>query len=171
MPPQACNVFPDDGHDRLGAHPDDEAEQAHAFCPTPPAAVGKATISATSFAGSDGGGTSLALGLPKQHRRWSRTLRHFSSVRHMSILFDDARLSTRPHGRWTIGLWLSVVLHAIVVVVLIDTPIRSSENPPAPGKRSTLVFNMPATALVKSPPAPFVAPRIPAPPAPPVAMR
>jgi TonB family protein len=89
----------------------------------------------------------------------------------MSILFDDARLSTRPHGRWTIGLWLSVVLHAIVVVVLIVTPIRASENPPAPGKRSTLVFIMPATALVKSPPAPFVAPRLPAPPAPPRPMR
>ena len=55
----------------------------------------------------------------------------------MSILFDDARLSTRPHGRWTTGLWLSVVLHAIVVVVLIVVPIRASEKPSAPSKRST----------------------------------
>jgi hypothetical protein len=37
----------------------------------------------------------------------------------MSILFDDARLSTRPHGRWTTGLWLSVGLHAIAAVVLV----------------------------------------------------
>ena len=36
----------------------------------------------------------------------------------MSILFDDARLSTRPHGRWTTGLSLSVVLHATVVAVV-----------------------------------------------------
>ena len=63
----------------------------------------------------------------------------------MSILFDDARLSTRPHGRWTTGLWLSVVLHAIVVVVLIVVPIGASERPPAPSTRSSLVFVMPAT--------------------------
>src|SRR6185503_7154309 len=67
--------------------------------------------------------------LPKQHCRWSSTLRHFSSVRHMSILFDDAQLSTRPRGHSTIGLWLSVVLHvAILVVVLIVVPIRASEK-------------------------------------------
>ena len=66
----------------------------------------------------------------------------------MSILFEDARLSTRSHGRWTTGLWLSVVLHAIVVVVLIVVPIRASEEPSAPSKRSTLVFVIPATQLV-----------------------
>jgi periplasmic protein TonB len=81
----------------------------------------------------------------------------------MSILFDDARLSTRPHGRWTTGLWLSVVLHAIVVVVLIVVPIRASETPSAPSMRSTMVFILPATELVKLPSAPVVAPRLPAP--------
>jgi TonB family protein len=85
----------------------------------------------------------------------------------MSILFDDAQLSTRPHGRWTTGLWLSVVLHAIVVVVLIVVPIRASEKPPAPRTPSRLVFVMPATSLVKLPSTPLVAPRLPAPPAPP----
>jgi TonB family protein len=85
----------------------------------------------------------------------------------MSILFDDARMSTRPHGRWTTGLWLSVGLHAIVVVVLIVVPIRASETPSAPSPRSKMVFVMPATALVKLPPAPVVAPRPPARPAPP----
>jgi TonB family protein len=89
----------------------------------------------------------------------------------MSILFDDARLSTRPHGRWTTGLWLSVVLHAIVAVVLIVVPIRASENPSAPSMRSTTVFILPATKLVKLPSAPLVAPRLPAPPTPPRPMR
>jgi TonB family protein len=84
----------------------------------------------------------------------------------MSILFDDARLSTSPHGRWTTGLWLSVVLHALVVVVLIVVPIGASEKPSAPSKRSTLVFAMPATELVTLPSAPLMAPRLPAPPAP-----
>ena len=89
----------------------------------------------------------------------------------MSILFDDARLSTRPHGRWTTGLWLSIVLHALVVVVLIVAPIRASEKPPAPSMRSRTVFVLPPTQLVKLPSAPLVAPRLPAPPAPPRPMR
>ncbi|HLG58185.1 MAG TPA: energy transducer TonB [Vicinamibacterales bacterium] len=84
----------------------------------------------------------------------------------MSILFADARLSTRPHGRWTTGLWLSVVLHAIVVVVLIVTPIRASEKPPAPSMQSRLVFVLPATAVMKVPSTALVAPRLPAPPRP-----
>ena len=88
----------------------------------------------------------------------------------MSILFDDARLSTRPHGRWTPGLWLSVALHAIVALVLIVVPIRASEKPSAPSMRSTMVFVLPATGLVKVPSAPVVAPRLP-PPAPPRPMR
>jgi TonB family protein len=82
----------------------------------------------------------------------------------MSVLFDDARLSTRPHGRWTTGLWLSVVLHAIVAVVLIVVPIRAYEKPSPPSMRSTMVFILPAT--VKLPSAPVVAPRLPAPPPP-----
>jgi len=104
---------------------------------------------------------------PKQHRRWSSTLRHFSSVPHMPILFDDARLITRPRGRSTTGLWLSVAVHAIFAVVLIVVPIRASEKLPAPRTRSIGVFIMPATALVKLPSAPVVVPRLPAPPAPP----
>jgi TonB family protein len=82
----------------------------------------------------------------------------------MSILFDDARLSTRPHGRWTPGLWLSVVLHAIVTVILIVVPIGASETPSAPAMQSRMVFVLPAT--VKVPSAPLVAPRLPAPPRP-----
>jgi TonB family protein len=89
----------------------------------------------------------------------------------MSILFDDGRLSTRPRGRSTTGLWISVVLHAIAAVVLIIVPIRASEKPPTPRMRSTMVFTLPATELVKLPSAPVVAPRFPAPPAPPRPMR
>ena len=89
----------------------------------------------------------------------------------MSILFDDARLSTRPRGRSTTGLWLSVVLHAIFAVVLIVVPIRASEKPSTPRMRSIGVFILPATELVKLPSAPVVAPRLPVPPAPPRPMR
>ena len=85
----------------------------------------------------------------------------------MSILFDDGRLSRRPLGRSTTGLWLSVVLHAIVAVVLIVVPIRASDEPSAPSMRSRMVFVLPATELVKLPPVPVAAPRLPAPPAPP----
>ena len=88
----------------------------------------------------------------------------------MSILFDDARLSARPTGRWTTGLWLSVALHAIGVVVLIVVPIRASEKPSAPFKRSRMVFVLPATVRVTLPSAPLVAPRLP-PPAPPRPIR
>jgi TonB family protein len=81
----------------------------------------------------------------------------------MPILFDDGRLSTRPHGRWTTGLWLSLGLHAIVAVVLIVAPIRASEKRSAPARRSRMVFILPAAQLVKLPTAPLVAPRLPAP--------
>jgi TonB family protein len=84
----------------------------------------------------------------------------------MSILFDDSRLSTRPPGRWNTGLWLSVVSHAIVVVVIIVGPIRASEEP-SPSTPSRMVFVLSATNVVKLPPAPVVAPRLPAPPPPP----
>jgi TonB family protein len=84
----------------------------------------------------------------------------------MPILFDDTRLSTRPRGRSTTGLWLSVVVHAIFAVVLIVVPIRASEKPPTPRTRSIGVFILPATALVKLPSAPLVAPRLPPPPRP-----
>jgi TonB family protein len=84
----------------------------------------------------------------------------------MSILFDNARLSTRPRGRSTTGLWISVVLHAIVAVALIVVPIRASEKRSTPRMRSKMVFIMPATQLVKLPSAPLVAPRLPAPPPP-----
>jgi len=89
----------------------------------------------------------------------------------MSILFDDARLSTRPRGRSTTGLWLSVVLHAIFAVVLIVVPIRASEKPSTPRMRSIRVFILPATEPVRLPSAPVVVPRLPAPPAPPRRMR
>jgi TonB family protein len=82
----------------------------------------------------------------------------------MSILFDDTRSSTRPTGRWTTGLWLSVILHAIVAIVLIVVPIRATERPSTPRLRSRMVFILPATQLVKLPAAPLVAPRLPAPP-------
>jgi TonB family protein len=100
--------------------------------------------------------------LSKQHRRWSRTLRHFDSVRHMSVLFDDARLSTRSPGRSTSGLWLSVAVHAIVVVLIVVT-IGAPETPPTPRMRPLTVFIAPVTL----PSAPVVAPRLPDPPAPP----
>jgi TonB family protein len=87
----------------------------------------------------------------------------------MPILFDEPRLSTRPRGRSTTGLWLSVVVHAIFAVVLIVVPIRASEKPPTPRMRSIGVFILPAT--LKLPAAPVVAPRLPAPPAPPRPMR
>jgi TonB family protein len=85
----------------------------------------------------------------------------------MSILFDDARSSTSAHGPWTPGLWLSVVLHAIIAVVLIVVPIRASEKPSTPRMRSRMVFILPATQLVKLP-TPLVAPRLPAPQLPPL---
>src|SRR6476646_9882888 len=77
----------------------------------------------------------------------------------MSILFDDKRPIARPRGRSTTGLWLSVGLHVIAAVVLIVDPIRAFEKRP-----------MPATALLKLPPVPLVAPRLPAP-APPKPIR
>src|SRR5262245_1383820 len=82
----------------------------------------------------------------------------------MAILFDDARLKSRPPRRWTPGLWLSVVAHAIVVLVLIAAPIRASEEPSAPRMRSRMVFIAPRTEPVMLP-ARLVAPRL-APPAP-----
>ncbi len=82
----------------------------------------------------------------------------------MSILFDDARSSTRPTGRWTTGLWLSVVLHAVAAVALLVIPIGAHKKSSAPSKRSRMVFVLPATQLVKLPAAPLVAPRLPAPP-------
>jgi TonB family protein len=84
----------------------------------------------------------------------------------MPILFDDARLSTRPLGRSITGLWVSVVLHAVVGVVWIVVPIRASDKPSTPRTQSRLVFTLPAARLVKLPSAPLVAPRLPAPPPP-----
>jgi TonB family protein len=81
----------------------------------------------------------------------------------MSILFDDSRSSTRPRGRSTTGLWISVVSHVVVVVVVIVDPIRAAEKPATPRMPSRIVFVLPSTALMTSPPAHLVAPR-PAPP-------
>jgi TonB family protein len=84
----------------------------------------------------------------------------------MSVLFDDARLSTRPPGCSSASLWLSVLLHAIVATGVIVVPIRAIEKPSAPHSRSRMVFIMPATASVKLPPARVVVLRRPTPPAP-----
>ena len=81
----------------------------------------------------------------------------------MSILFDDARVSTHPRDRATTGLWLSVVLHAIVAVVLIVVPIRASKAS-TPRMQSIGAFIL--TAPVKLTSAPLVAPRLPPPPRP-----
>jgi len=85
----------------------------------------------------------------------------------MSILFADARVSTQPPGRWTTGLWLSVALHALVVVVLIVDPIRASEQPSTPRTPSRMVFVLPPTAALTMPPLPVVRPRVPRPDPPP----
>jgi hypothetical protein len=39
-------VFSDDGREGLSEHPNDEAEQTHARCPTPLAAVGEGLLHA-----------------------------------------------------------------------------------------------------------------------------
>jgi TonB family protein len=83
----------------------------------------------------------------------------------MSLLFDDARLRTRTPGRSNSGLWLSVVVHAIVAVLIVVT-IGAPEAPPTPRMQSTRVF-LPAML----PSAPVVTPRLPAPPPPPPPMR
>jgi TonB family protein len=85
----------------------------------------------------------------------------------MSVLFDDARVSTRAHGRSMTGLWISVAVHAIVAIVLIAAPMRASQKPPATPVRSLRVFIEP----VNLPPAAVVAPRLPAPPPPPPPVR
>ena len=85
----------------------------------------------------------------------------------MSLLFDDARWSTRAPGRSSTGLWLSVVLHAVFAVVLVVVPIRTIEKLRPPRTRSIEAFVMPATARMKMPPAPVVTPRVHTPPAPP----
>src|ERR1044071_7635073 len=82
----------------------------------------------------------------------------------MSFLFDDDRIRTRPHGRSTTGLWLSVVVHATFVVALIVVPTFASEKPPTPRPRSIGAFIMPAT--LKLPSVPVIAPRLPSPPPP-----
>jgi TonB family protein len=77
----------------------------------------------------------------------------------MSLLFDEARLSTRAPGRSTSGLWLSVVVHAIVGVLIVVT-IGAPGKPPTPRRQPLKVFLSPVTL----PAAPIVAPRLPAPP-------
>jgi TonB family protein len=79
----------------------------------------------------------------------------------MSVLFADARLSTRSPGRWTSGLWLSVGVHAVVVALIVVT-IGAPEEPPAPRMRPLTVFIAPVTL----PSSPVVTPRLLAPPPP-----
>jgi len=80
----------------------------------------------------------------------------------MSVLFDDARVSARPRGRSTRGLWVSVVVHAVVLVLIVVT-MGTPEKAPTPRMRPLTVFIAP----VKLPSAAVVAPRLPEPPAPP----
>jgi TonB family protein len=88
----------------------------------------------------------------------------------MSILFIDERSSTRAPRRSTTGLWLSVVVHGIFVVLLIVVPMRASET--ASTLRGSIgMFVFPATELVKLPSAAVVAPRLSAPPVPPPPVR
>src|SRR5262245_46312063 len=79
----------------------------------------------------------------------------------MSILFDDARVTTRARGRSTTGLWLSIGVHAVAGVVIAFT-IAAPKEPPAPRVRPRIVFIAPVTL----PPVPVVAPRLPDPPPP-----
>ena len=91
----------------------------------------------------------------------------------MSILFDDtrSRLSTPTRSRSTTGLWLSVGLHVIAVIVLIVDPLRAFEKPPTPRTPSRMVFILPATAALKLPAPPVAVPRLPVPPPPPQPIR
>src|SRR5258706_64124 len=89
----------------------------------------------------------------------------------MSVLFNDARFSTRarPRSRSTTGLWLSVMVHATFAVVLIVVPIRASEKPSTPRPRSISVFRWAATKPIPLQPLrsiPVAAPRLPSPPVP-----
>src|SRR5512147_2504551 len=79
----------------------------------------------------------------------------------MSVLFDDARLSTRSPGRSTRGLWLSVGVHVIVGALIVVT-IGAPGKPPTPRRQPLKVFLSP----VMLPAAPVVVPRLPAPPPP-----
>ena len=83
-----------------------------------------------------------------QQRRCSGTLRNFSFVAQMSVLFNDARFNARarPRARLSTGLWLSVVAHATLAGVLAVVPTRASEKP---RPRSIPVFLMPSTETVK----------------------
>jgi TonB family protein len=96
-------------------------------------------------------------------------LRHFSFVRHMSILFSDSRLNTRarPRSGSSTGLWLSVVVHATLAGVLTAVvPTRASENTSTPRPRSISVFTLPSTEPVTSPPVRMETPRLNAAPVP-----
>jgi TonB family protein len=79
----------------------------------------------------------------------------------MPILFDDTRVGTRPPGRSSRGLWLSVGFHAIVVPLIAIT-LGMPGKPPAPRPRPLTVFLAPVTL----PAAPVVAPRLAEPPRP-----
>src|SRR5436190_66678 len=85
----------------------------------------------------------------------------------MSVLFNDAQFNTRTpaRSRSTTGLWLSVVIHATFVGVLLAVvPTRASEKPSTLRPRSISVFSMPATELPALRSIPVVAPRLPSPP-------
>jgi TonB family protein len=87
----------------------------------------------------------------------------------MSVLFTDSRFNTPAPARSgsSTGLWLSVVVHATLVVVLTAVvPTRASENTSAARPRSIAVFTLPSVEPVALAPIHIEAPRLPAPPVP-----
>jgi len=92
----------------------------------------------------------------------------------MSVLFTDARFNARarPRSRSTTGLWLSVVVHATFIGVLVAVvPTRASESSSTPRPRSIAVFRMPSIEPATLPAPRIEAPRLPAPPLPPRPVR
>jgi TonB family protein len=75
-------------------------------------------------------------------------------------MFNDEQFNTRARSRFrsTTGLWLSVVVHATIVGVLIAViPTRASETSSSPRSRSIAVFSWPSAETAPSIP---VAPRL-----------
>ncbi|MEQ1758348.1 MAG: energy transducer TonB [Vicinamibacterales bacterium] len=82
----------------------------------------------------------------------------------MSILFADARPETRPAGRSTAAVGLSVACHTILAGVAVVITIGAPNQQLTPKAPSITAFVMPATTVATMPPPP-VTPR-PAPPTP-----
>ncbi len=78
----------------------------------------------------------------------------------MTALFEDASLSPPTPGRWSAGVWLSVVVHAAVGVIVVAAQFRAPAQPPAPRERARLVYTLSAADLVKLPPLAVITPRL-----------